>query len=636
MNNFMQDGDFYIGANYWASHASINMWSEWDAEAVEKDFQSLSSYGVHYLRMFLVWPDFQPLKAIMANEILYEYRMMPGEKPLPDTEAGRAGVSEEACEHFAEFCKLAEKYDMKLIVGILTGHMSFRFYSPAAFEGKNFLVDPATIKWEIRFVRYFVKRFRNEKSIVAWDLGNECSNMQNTMTDPDQGYVWMQCITSAIRESDPTRPVVSGFAECPLDHEKFNVREVGEEVDVLTTHPYQIFSETSKDPYDSLRAEIEPAFRSTLYEDLGKKPSFVEETGSIGYMNCSEKAEARGIRASLISTWAHKQRGFFWWCAFDQGHLDYAPYDWNNYGSDYGYFRKDRSAKPVVEEAKKFFDFLKEFPYAKLPDLKREAVCIVPRLVENSRPILQNTFILAKQAGFDLRFEHAEEKMPESKLYIMPSVEVNKPMFLHRLNELLEQVKSGASFYFSMGDTLFRRIPELTGLTIESREEVESIIVTDKNGKEWKIPSKWRYNIEEVADSCEVLAKDEKGNPVFVCNHYGKGKIFFLTFPLEEIVSRIPAVFKEDAPNYADFYAPLYQEVGDRILKTNEKEVLTTEHLISENHALICVINYSNIDKNLPISVSNGWKIINTFRGNIQDNTLCIPACDGIILELKK
>lgn len=51
--------------------------------------------------------------------------------------------------------------------------MSFRFYAPEAFDGKNFLSDPRLIKWEVRFVRYFVKRFKNENAILAWDLGNE-------------------------------------------------------------------------------------------------------------------------------------------------------------------------------------------------------------------------------------------------------------------------------------------------------------------------------------------------------------------------------------------------------------------------------------------------------------------------------
>ena len=156
MNGFLKNNEFYLGVNYWSSRDSINMWSNWDADVIENDFKMLSEYGIKVIRMFILWPVFQPLKALWSNSKLYEYRMMPGETPLPDTEAGQAGVSEEACGHFEEFCHIADKYGIKLIVGLLTGHMSFRFYAPEAFDGKNFLSDPRLIKWEVRFLRYFV------------------------------------------------------------------------------------------------------------------------------------------------------------------------------------------------------------------------------------------------------------------------------------------------------------------------------------------------------------------------------------------------------------------------------------------------------------------------------------------------
>lgn len=634
MNDFMNDGKYYIGVNYWASHASIHMWSDWNAKAVEDDFEKLSSHRIRYLRIFLFWPVFQPLKGMMANEKLYEYRMMPGEKPLPDTEAGRAGVSEEACEHFEEFCHLADKYDLKLMVGLLTGHMSFGFFSPEAFLRKNFLADPTVIKWEMRFVRYFVKRFKDEPSIVAWGLGNECSAMEKGIPQ-DQSYVWTACITAAIRENDTTRPIISGLPVCPLDHENFNVREHAELVDILTTHPYQIFSETQIDPVDSLRPEIEGAFRAAVYEDLGGKPAFVEETGAIGYINCSEKTEAAALRISLFSTWAEGKHGLFWWCAFDQGKFDYAPYDWNNYGSDYGYFRADGSAKPIAKVAKAFDEFLEEFPYAKLPAHKTEAVCVIPRQFKNPLSVLETTFIMAKQAGFDLKFAHAEEKMPDAPLYIMPSVDNGQPIFLHRLNELLEKVKAGASLYFSLGDTLFRRIPELTGLTVASREagENEKIIMDDA---EYSISGKWKYNIESVADSCQVLASSEDGNPVFVCNRYGKGKIYFMSQPIEAILASMPGIFGKELPHYAAFYKKLAKDVPSRVIRIRSSVVLCTEHIVKENHVLTVAINYGNRDITVLFEIKDGWKCVKVYRGKDDGGKVLIPANDAVILETKE
>lgn len=629
MTDYLRDNKFHVGANYWASKNSINMWSDWDESVVEEDFRKLSSHGIRELRMFLVWSEFQPLRAIMANMTVYEYRMLPGETPLPDTEAGQAGVSEEACRHFKRFCELADKYNMKLIVGLITGHMSFRYYCPEAFIGKNPLADPSVIKWEIKFVRYFVKRFRDEPAIAAWDLGNECSNLAGIQ--PDQGYIWTHAITSAIRESDPTRPIISGFAECGLDHEAFNLRDTAELLDITTTHPYQIFSSTSIDPLNSLRGEIDPAMRATLYETLGGKPAFVEEVGSIGYNNNSEKTEAEFLRTMLWSTFAQGNHGLFWWCAFDQGQLDYAPYDWNNYGSDYGFFRADGSPKPIAKVAKEFDEFLDSFEYAELPRHTEEAVCIVPRETKNPITLLDSVFILAKQANLDLRFAHAEDKLPDAKLYILPSVFSSKPIFLHRLNELLEKVKNGASLYFSLGNTLFRRIPELTGLTIASREQGGQEKVT-LDGEEFMLGGNYRYNIESIADTCEVLATGEDGRPVFVKNRYGKGYIYFLTFPLEMQLSERHGCFADDAKPYFRFYEKFAADASSaRAVRSLSRSVLTTEHIIGENRRLIIALNYSDSDSDAGFELSDGWKLVKYHRGG-----KAVPAHDAVIFEVTK
>lgn len=630
MNDFMRDNKYYIGVNYWASHNSIKMWEDWDADVVESDLMKLSSHGVKTLRMFITWDTFQPLRAIMANMTVYEYRMMPGEKPLPDTEAGRAGVSEEACEHFKEFCDLANKYGVKLIVGLLTGHMSFRHFCPEAFVGKNPITDPTTIKWEVRFIRYFVNRFKNESAIIAWDLGNECNNFGPVTAD--QSYVWAYTITSAIRESDKTRPVVSGYAECPLEINKpFNLRDTAEILDITTTHPYQIFSPTMIDPLNSMRAEIAPAVRATVQETMGGKPSFVEEVGSIGYLNNSEKTEAEFLKTMLWSTFAQGNRGCFWWCAFDQGQLDYAPYDWNNYGSDYGLFRADGSPKPVANVTKEFDEFLKNFEYAELPPHTKEAVCIVPRGLSDPMKLFYSVFILAKQANIDLHFAHAEEKLPDSDLYILPSVYSNQPILLHRLNELLEKVKNGASLYLSLGDTLFRRIPELTGLTVASRERgrVEKI---NLDGNIFDLGGTFKYNIESVADSCEVLATGEDGRPVFVKNKYGKGHIYFLTFALEWLISDRPGIFKdENCAPYYKFYEKFAADVNTRFTKSNNPCVLTTEHMINDSERIVIAINYSSDDKYFEPEMREDCEIANVYYG---DNL--IKAHDAFVFKVKK
>ena len=57
----LADGDFATGCNYWASHAGMHMWRNWDGAQVEKDLAALKATGVDVMRVVPLWQDFQPL-----------------------------------------------------------------------------------------------------------------------------------------------------------------------------------------------------------------------------------------------------------------------------------------------------------------------------------------------------------------------------------------------------------------------------------------------------------------------------------------------------------------------------------------------------------------------------------------------
>ena len=118
LNNILtESGKFVVGCNYWASHAGTAMWSDWRADVVEADLRQLSAAGIQVMRVFPLWPDFQPLTLLRdGGGIPVEFRL--GEEPLPFDEAGQAGVSPQAVAHFTEFANLAQKYNIKLIVGL--------------------------------------------------------------------------------------------------------------------------------------------------------------------------------------------------------------------------------------------------------------------------------------------------------------------------------------------------------------------------------------------------------------------------------------------------------------------------------------------------------------------------------------
>jgi hypothetical protein len=76
------------------------MWSDWNAGIVAADLQQLSQAGLQVLRIFPLWPDFQPLTCLYTGQGQpAEFRL--GEAPLAFDEAGQAGISVAAMGHFA-------------------------------------------------------------------------------------------------------------------------------------------------------------------------------------------------------------------------------------------------------------------------------------------------------------------------------------------------------------------------------------------------------------------------------------------------------------------------------------------------------------------------------------------------------
>ena len=627
-------GKFFTGINYWESKSAINMWKNFDIDTIENDFKLLKDAGITHLRIFPLWSEFQPLCALYGPSNVYEYSF--GEDSLPDTPAGRAGVSEAVCEKFHRFCALAEKYDMKLMVALITGHMSFRTYNPPAFDGKAILSDPTVIKWQIRFVKYFVNRFKNEPSIIGWDLGNEPVNLPGRTSNPDTFYVWCSIISDAVKSCDLQHPVISGLNHSSIEKTESNYKTISEMCDIHTMHPSNVF-ETKSDPLTTMKPILDLPFRCQMGEDIGNIPTFVQEFGSIGYMNCSKSSEADFYRASLYATLAHGCHGTMWWCAFDQGHLEYAPYRWNTIGSDYGFFDKNMNAKPLVAENLQFKRNLSLIPGEVLPKHSTNGTIIVSRDDGTlDYETLRATYMLAKQANLDMNFNYSLDKIQPAPLYIFPSVSGNKSITKERLDEVLDYVKDGSVLYISADAGLLRQIPEITGLNIEYREELNAEKTFELEGERLTIKTSYFYKPEQ--SEAQIIARDENGDGVFFKNKYGKGFVYFLTLPLEKYLAhKQGAFYKRDIPPYHMVYRHIAKSAGiSRVTDSDNPYIRLTEHTIDKDSLYVLAINYNNKFECADLAINGNYDVSVVFGAEYNTHRICLEKNDAVLLKLTK
>ncbi len=583
----LQTGTFTLGCNYWASHAGTRMWTDWRPEIVERDFAVLAAAGLTTLRVFPLWSDFQPvIGQYGGRNALRNLALQPvggQEQPLPDTPAGRAGLDPVMLDRFEAFCAIAERHGLGLIVGLITGWMSGRTFCPPVLAGRNLHSDPLALQLQGRFIRVFVERFRTRSAVVAWDLGNEC-NCFGPAASTESAWAWTAFVTQAIRCADPSRPVVSGMHSLEPTGQ-WTIQDQAEHCDVLTTHPYPLWSRhTSQDPLDTVRTTLHATAETRMYADIGGKPCFAEEIGTMGPMMGDWEAAARFVRVNLFSLWANDCRGFQWWCAFDQRRLTHAPYDWVGVERELGLFDEDHRPKPMLNELTRFSTLLKQLP-SPLPTRRIDAVCVLTR-GQDAWGVAYGAWILATQARMSLRFAWADEPLPEAQRYLLPSLSGIESITARRWHELLARVEAGADLLVTLGDGVVEPFTEVFGVAVTSRSQRRGATTFTLDGASLQA-NHGPDLVLRALPGTTVRGADAAGRPMLTERAYGSGRVMLAAYPVEaQLTGTVGGVHGPAAePHYAIYRA--WTAGLKRPLDCTERHVAITchgRHVVVVNH----------------------------------------------------
>lgn len=622
--------DFILGCNYWASDSGTDMWRTFNISAIKKDLSVLSEYGVKYIRVFPNWRDFQPVMPMIREKIMVHDYFMEGEKPKTNLYY----LDDTMMDRFATFLDICAEYGIKVVVGLITGWMSGRLFVPPALYKTNVITDPTALYFEQLFIKGFVSRFKYSDTIYAWDLGNECNAM--SYTDRIGAANWTSTITNAIRAEDNTRPIVSGMHSLEVERNKpWRIEDQGMFTDILTTHPYAFWSEHTRiDKNLSLRTTMHATAQTKLYAEIGGKPCLAEEIGTMGPMLCNDENAGKFFRLSLFSLWANNSLGVMWWCANDQMMLNAYPYSENMVELELGMMYKDHTPKPVLVELKNFSEFYNRLDF-QLPKAEVDAVCL---LTENQDQwgVGYMTYILLRQAGLNCSFAYAnselpctntDRELPDSNFYIVPSINGISVMNKKRYEELKQRVYNGADVYISMDNGILSEFESFTELRVEDSYECnkKSSLVLDNTEIEFE--RKRTFILTPIG--AEVIAYDNENNPAITVNKYGKGRVFFVNFPLEENLIDVHHAFEG---NIYKVYDKLFGEYSEKYpIKVRDTNVAITYHK-TENSIIAVLINHSNVTCNPEYICDNEWEIKKVYYGNPDK----IKPYDACVLELTK
>ena len=179
--------------------------------------------------------------------------------------------------------------------------------------------------------------------------------------------------------------------------------------------------------------------------------------------------------------------------------------------------------------------------------------------------------------------------------------------------------------YLSSGGAFLSGFEALTGLRPDHRVvQAHTDEVTLPDGTQLSLFSTVMNPM--IPTTAEVVLSTKDGVPALSVNTYGKGKVWYLNYPVEDYTAKTPNAIYE---GFHRIYALMNLANSERIAKKSDPYLGMTEHTAGEKKVLV-LINYEPEDRGTSIELLPGWQLEQTLPlGN------CIATQKGTIIDLQ-
>ena len=133
-----------------------------------------------------------------------------------------------------------------------------------------------------------------------------------------------------------------------------------------------------------------------------------------------------------------------------------------------------------------------------------------------------------KQAGLDIDYQYCNQPVKDAEMYFLPSVRGADVIDQHRMREVLQKVRDGATLYVSNDNGhIGPDFPEFTGLKVRSYTKKIHEDKVKINGVEGNLIVKADIKHILQAVTARVLAVDQDGKPCVYLQRLWERKSFF-------------------------------------------------------------------------------------------------------------
>ncbi|MFI5801993.1 glycosyl hydrolase [Streptomyces sp. NPDC051561] len=176
-----------FGVNYTPSQGWFHHWLDYDPSAVRADLESIAALGLDHVRVFPLWPYFQPNRSLIRPK---------------------------AVEQLLDMADAAAALGLDVNVDGLQGHLSSFDFLPAwtrTWHRRNLFTDPDVVSGQAEYLKTLAQALSDRPNFIGMTLGNEVNQFSaDPHPDPDRATpeqidAWLTTMLAACEEGAPGR-----------------------------------------------------------------------------------------------------------------------------------------------------------------------------------------------------------------------------------------------------------------------------------------------------------------------------------------------------------------------------------------------------------------------------------------------
>ena len=293
-----------FGVNYTPSEGWFHHWLDFDLDSVRADLDSIAALGLDHIRVFPLWPYFQPNRTL---------------------------IRERAVADLVRLVDAAAERGLDVNVDGLQGHLSSFDFLPAwtrTWHRRNLFTDPEVVEGQAAYLRTLAAALADRPNFLGMTLGNEVNQFSaGPHPDPDRATseqidAWLTRMLAACEEGAPGRLHLHAEYDATWyqDDQPFTPGQAARHGAVTAVHSWVFNGTAQRHGRTSVPTEHHAAYLvelSKAWADDPHRPVWLQEVGAPAPLVPPEHAAAFTEATVTHALDCPDLWGITWWCSHD-------------------------------------------------------------------------------------------------------------------------------------------------------------------------------------------------------------------------------------------------------------------------------------------------------------------------------